>query len=148
MTGVTVRTICLLVPWLVSSLSAAATVSGRVRGLEGNDHVLIKLRGEEDHRTTTRSGGRWLIDGVTTGTYTVTPIHARYTFTPVIRTITVDEGTAPEIDFQATPTRGRPEQTEGPLGIEPVAVPVADSVSAPVPVAGRSATAPAADRRR
>lgn len=95
-------------------------VSGRVTGLDGADHVVIKVVGPETYSTTTRFHGRWEINGVLYGRYTVTPHHDRYRFEPETRIVVVDIERIEKIDFRATPippgageVTGRGDDTSG-----------------------------------
>lgn len=72
----------LLAAPIVRSSGAADCISGQVKGLTGNDHVVVKAVGPQTYRTTTRSEGRWSISGMESGVYTIMPIHARYSFDP------------------------------------------------------------------
>ena len=115
------RKVVMLAAMLSSLLPAAhalaTTVSGRVRGLDGNDHVVIKMVGPETYRATTRTGGAWVLEGVAEGAYTVTPIHARYSFTPAQRTLVVGDKTSSDVDFHASPRKE--EKTHTGLDREP-----------------------------
>ena len=97
----------LLLAMVAALVGAAVTpdgqpVSGRVNGLQGNDHVVIKATGPTDVRATTRVAGIWSMPEVPPGTYTMTPFHARYTFEPSRRVITVSDRPVHEVDFVAT----------------------------------------------
>ena len=78
-------------------------VSGRVRCLEGNDHVSIQLVGDRVYRATSGCSGLWAAEGVEPGSYVVTPYHARYVFDPPRRTVVVPETGLSDVDFTARP---------------------------------------------
>lgn len=115
------RKVVMLATMLSSLLPAAhafaTTVSGRVHDLDGNDHVVIKMVGSKTYRATTRTGGAWVLEDVAEGDYTVTPIHARYSFTPAQRTLVVGDKTTSDVDFQASPRKD--EKTHTGLDREP-----------------------------
>jgi len=78
-------------------------LTGKVTGLAGADHVVIRVEGPETYRTTTRFQGRWDINGVLPGRYTVTPYHNRYRFEPQSRVVVVAEEPVLDLDFEAIP---------------------------------------------
>lgn len=86
-------------------------MSGKILGLVGNDHVVVKAIGPRTYRATTRSEGRWSISAVVHGTYTLTPIHARYTFVPEDLTVTFEGEAVARLDFSAQPLPDEPTMT-------------------------------------
>ncbi len=96
---------------LTANSTSAAPLSGRVLGLEGNDHVVIKVVGPQTYRATTRTGGAWILTEVAEGDYTITPIHSRYTFAPEQRTLSVSGKPVADLDFQASPRAVQPGST-------------------------------------
>jgi|GEM_PF-3966278 len=52
---------------------------------------------------TTDRDGFYSIGGLAAGAYTVTPVSAAYTFSPIDRTVNVGVGPSPSADFEATP---------------------------------------------
>ena len=85
-----------------AALENGVHLSGRITGLRGNDHVIVRADGPETARTTTRSEGRWTIENLAAGRYTVTPIHARYVFKPEDRRVEVGNRAIRDIDFEAS----------------------------------------------
>ena len=90
--------------WRKPRESAAVCISGRISGLSGNDHVVIKASGSHTYRTTTRASGRWSITDIDEGAYVITPIHARYSFEPESTTVQVVAQSIDDLDFTATPS--------------------------------------------
>lgn len=86
-------------------------MSGQILGLVGNDHVVVKVVGPRSYRATTRSEGRWSISAMIHGTYTLTPIHARYTFVPEDMTVTFEGEAVSKLDFSAQPLHHEPTTT-------------------------------------
>ncbi|MCD4751033.1 MAG: hypothetical protein K8R59_16800 [Thermoanaerobaculales bacterium] len=93
--------------WRQPRGSAAVSISGRISGLAGNDHVVIKASGSHTYRTTSRASGMWSITGIDEGVYVITPIHARYSFEPESVTVQVVARSIDDLDFTATPFGGR-----------------------------------------
>lgn len=90
--------------WLITFAAgpvSGAELSGRVDGLVGNDHVLVRAVGSTTYRATTRVAGVWNMPQVAAGRYTVTPIHARYRFEPPHVELTVAEDEVRELIFTA-----------------------------------------------
>jgi len=97
---------------LTPSTAVSANLSGRVSGLNGNDHVLVRAEGPATYQATTRSAGRWSIPEVAPGKYTITPINSRYLFKPAERVIMVGDQPVASIDFLATPDADSDERVD------------------------------------
>ena len=80
-------------------------ISGRVAGLLGNDHVVIKVAGPTTYRTTTRASGMWSLTTIEEGAYVITPVHARYSFAPETITVTISASSVDDLNFSATPEK-------------------------------------------
>ena len=98
--------------WRNPRESVEVSISGRISGLSGNDHVVIKALGSQTYRTTSRASGMWSITDIDEGVYVITPIHERYSFEPENMTVWVVSESVDSLDFTATPSGpGRPAST-------------------------------------
>ena len=83
-------------------------------------HVTISLAGLVSKTTPTDSSGHYVLYGVPNGNYTVTPSKLGYTFNPASRSVTVNNGIVPSVNFRAyndTDGDGMPDnQEQGPGG--------------------------------
>jgi hypothetical protein len=65
------------------------SISGHVRDSSGNPISGVTVSASAGSSATTDASGDYIITGVTTGTYTLTPSKSRYTFMPVSRMASV-----------------------------------------------------------
>ena len=80
------------------------SISGRIRGLKGNDHVVIQaVRDSKICRTTTRAAGTWSLEHLEQGIYLMTPIHARYHFEPEKIRVKLEGRSIKDLQFSAQP---------------------------------------------
>lgn len=92
-------------------------VRGKVVGLEGNDHALIRADGPRRIRTTTRVGGVFELRGLVPGAYTITPYNQRYAFCPSGRRLEVGPKDIENLRFTASPAEpGEPLAPDGRAG--------------------------------
>ena len=90
----------------VSATSSGKTlsISGRIYGLQGNDHVLVRALGASgSYRTTTRASGWWSIERLEPGEFLIQPIHARYRFKPEKCRVFLGKHSLSGLKFQAEP---------------------------------------------
>ena len=89
---------------LASAQAPPVTVRGRVvdsESRQGVDQADVVLVGT-DRRTTTDEQGRFVLEGVTPGTYTLSVL--RLGFAPLRRQVTIAENTSPELDLMLART--------------------------------------------
>ena len=96
----------MMIAWATESRNpenkATVGISGRITGLAGNDHVVIKVSNTRTYRTTTRTSGMWSIANIDEGVYVITPIHARYNFEPENTTVQIAAHPVGDLNFIAT----------------------------------------------
>lgn len=122
------RIVMLLCTVLTLGGRTGAPVGGCVTGLEGNDHVVVKMTPtvteeaatENEFSATTRYAGHWQVPEVPSGRYRVTPYHKRYRFEPSSRSITVRDRAVRAVDFTAVAVAPseKPEHDEVPAQLE------------------------------
>lgn len=87
------------------------SISGRISLRSGDGVAGVTVRaartnspGQGSPATgTTDRDGVYSISGLAAGSYTVTPVSAAYTFSPIDRAVNVGVGPSPSVDFEATP---------------------------------------------
>jgi hypothetical protein len=80
-------------------------ISGTVSGAVA-DGALITLGGDASRTATTAGGGLFSFTGLADGSYTLTPSMAGYTFSPAIRSVTVNGAGVTGQDFVSTASSG------------------------------------------
>lgn len=87
------------------------SISGRVSLRSGEGVAGVTVRAARTNNPgagnpatgTTDRDGAYSISGLAAGSYTVTPVSAAYTFSPIDRAVNVGVGPSPSADFEATP---------------------------------------------
>jgi hypothetical protein len=76
-------------------------ISGRVQSQNGNPipNVTMTLSGAATRTTTTDANGNYSFTGFNDGTFTVTPSKTGFTFTPVNRTVTINNADVTGVNF-------------------------------------------------
>jgi len=78
------------------------SISGRVVGLEGNDHVLVRaVCGSQVFSVTTRAAGWWKLENLRQGEYIIQPLNARYRFRPEKLRIRLGKRPVSDVEFRA-----------------------------------------------
>jgi len=77
-------------------------ISGRITGLEGNDHVLVRaVCGSQVFSVTTRAAGWWKLENLQQGQYLIQPLNARYRFKPEKLRIHLGKRSVSDVEFRA-----------------------------------------------
>jgi hypothetical protein len=79
------------------------SISGTISPSTGGAGATLALSGAASAATTANSSGAYTFSGFGNGTYTVTPSHAGYTFSPTSRSATVNGANVTGLNFTATP---------------------------------------------
>jgi len=77
--------------------SISGTVSGAIAA-----GVTVNLTGVSSATVTTDASGNYSFSNLSNGSYTVTPSHAGYVFTPANQSVTVSNGSVPAQNFMST----------------------------------------------
>ena len=88
---------------VVFTSSNTYKISGNLQG-PGGAGATVNLSGSVALSTTADSSGNYSFDGVVNGTYTVAPANSGVVFTPASRSVTVNAGSVPNINFTAVVT--------------------------------------------
>ena len=79
------------------------SISGTVAPAAGGNGTTLTLSGSANATTTADSLGNFTFSGLANGSYTVTPTHAGYTFSPGSLNVTVNGASMTGLNFTATP---------------------------------------------
>lgn len=84
-------------------------LTGDVEGMEPphRAHITATAKGKARRSVTMSPGGAFLFRSLTPGRYTIRPSHARYTFSPSYRNITVRGHDVQNVHFRAHPSSKR-----------------------------------------
>ncbi len=77
------------------------TLSGTISGAGGNG-TTINLTGAATASATADTSGNYSFPGLASGSYTVTPVHLGWSFTPSSRTVTISSANVGSINFSST----------------------------------------------
>jgi len=87
-----------------SNSSGNFSVSGNISPSSAGNGTSVALSGPSSASTTANSSGNYSFSGLTNGTYTITPIHSGYTFTPNVQNFSIDGSDVSGINFTAVPS--------------------------------------------
>jgi hypothetical protein len=77
-------------------------ISGTITPLPGGSGVTVTLNTTPTRTITTDSSGAYSFTGLANGSYTVTPSETGFTFSPINRSVTVNNGNIGGVNFTAT----------------------------------------------
>jgi hypothetical protein len=83
--------------------TATFTISGTISPTAGGSGATVTLSGTANATTTANASGAYSFSGLANGSYTVTPAHSGYVFTPSSTTLTIS-GSSQTVNFTATST--------------------------------------------
>jgi hypothetical protein len=86
-----------------SSTAQTFTISGTISPTAGGNGATVTLSGTANATTTANSSGAYSFTGLVNGSYTVTPSHSGYVFTPSSTTLTIN-GASQTANFTAAST--------------------------------------------
>src|SRR5216683_1654442 len=79
------------------------SISGTISPVAGGNGATVTLSGTASATTTADSSGNFTLSGLANGTYTITPSHAGYGFSPSSMNVTInDSNVTTGINFTAT----------------------------------------------
>jgi hypothetical protein len=79
------------------------SISGTITPTAGGSGAVVTLGGAASASTTANSSGVFTFSGLPNGTYTLTPSHTGYTFSPASQNATVSGANVTGLNFTATP---------------------------------------------
>lgn len=88
---------------VVYTSSSTYAVSGNITGTGGSG-TPVALTGPQTVSTSTDTSGNFQFDGITDGSYTVTPSRSGVSFTPTNKSVTVNNSSVSGVNFTATVT--------------------------------------------
>jgi hypothetical protein len=79
------------------------SISGTITPVTGGNGATVNIRGTANATATANSSGNFTVSGLANGTYTITPSHAGYSFSPSSMTVTISNASVTTgINFTAT----------------------------------------------
>lgn len=90
------------------------TISGTITPATLGPAITVNLTGADTASTTTDSSGNYTFTGLSSGTYTVTPVKASFAFSPTSQNVTIDGSPITAVNFMASV----PLSTSGPIVID------------------------------
>ena len=77
-------------------------ISGTISPAAGGSGATVTLSGAAGATTVSNASGSYTFSGLAKGTYTVTPSHTGYTFSPASNNVTINAANVPGVNFTAT----------------------------------------------
>jgi hypothetical protein len=94
--------------------TAGFSIAGTISPATGGSGATLALSGAASATTTTDSTGNYTFVGLANGTYTISPSHAGFTFTPSSQSMTVNGGNDTGVNFTDSPAAVAPTITTQP----------------------------------
>jgi hypothetical protein len=85
----------------IRSIVPTFTLSGTISGAGGNG-ATVNLTGSATASVTADTSGNYSFGGLVSGSYTVTPVHTGWAFTPASRTVTINNANVGSTNFTST----------------------------------------------
>ena len=95
--------------------TAGFSIAGTISPATGGSGATLALSGAASATTTTDSTGNYTFVGLANGTYTISPSHAGFTFTPSSQSMTVNGGNDTGVNFTDSPAAVAPTITTQPV---------------------------------
>lgn len=116
------------------------TISGTITPAAGGSGATVALSGTASGTTTANASGAFTFSGLANGTYTITPSHAGYTFSPSSASVTINGADVTSgVSFTATAQGGQTYSISGTIS------PTAGGSGATVTLSGAAAASTTAD---
>jgi Carboxypeptidase regulatory-like domain/SdrD B-like domain len=108
------------------------SISGTISPVTGGSGATVTLSGAASASATTDGSGNYTFSGLANGTYTVTPSHTGYTFTPSSQSATINGANVTGVNFTAAVQSGQTYSISGTIS------PVTGGSGATVTLSGKA----------